>query len=290
MRPKHWIKNLFLFIPLFFAGQIFNVNKIFETILGLIAFSFIASSIYVINDIRDIEADRIHPEKRSRPLASGKVNLRDGKILSLACLMIGFLLSYLLGIKFLFVTSLYFFLNLGYSFGLKNISILDILILSAGFVLRIKAGGVSADVPISSWLNIMVFLLAIFMAIGKRRDDLLIKEETSLEMRHSIRGYNLEFLNVCLALVSAVIVVAYLMYTVSPEVNIHFGTYRLYYTTLFVLAGLMRYLQLIFVENNSGSPTKVLYRDRFIQITLLLWLISFYFLIYFKDLRFFDRP
>lgn len=288
MRPKHWIKNLFLFIPVFFAGEIFEIDRILSVLSGFAAFSLVASSIYIINDIRDLEADRIHPEKCKRPLPAGQVSLIGSKILFYGCLIIGFALSYFMGMKFLFVAGLYFLLNMGYSFGLKNISILDILILSAGFVLRVKAGGVAADVAISVWLNIMVFLLALFMAIGKRRDDLLIKAISNKEMRKSIRGYNLDFLNVCLALISAVILVAYLMYAISPETNIRFGTYRLYYTTLFVLAGLMRYLQLIYVEKKSGSPTNLLYKDRFIQVTIALWLISFYCLIYFKDLRFFE--
>jgi hypothetical protein len=134
----------------------------------------------------------------------------------------------------------------------------------------------------------MVFLLALFMAIAKRRDDILIKNQTNIDVRKSIKGYNIDFLSVSLGLISAVILVAYLMYTISPEVNQHFGTYRMYYTTLFVLGGLMRYLQLTFVENKSGSPTKLLYKDRFIQITILLWLVSFYFLIYFKDRHLFS--
>lgn len=288
MRPKHWIKNLFLFIPVFFAGEIFDITKMLNVLVGTLAFCLIASCIYIINDIRDVNSDRIHPEKCKRPLAAGEVKPWMAKLLLFTCMILGFALSYHIGVKFLFVICLYFLLNVGYSFGLKDISILDILILSAGFVLRVKAGGVSADVPISSWLNIMIFLLAIFMAIAKRRDDLLIKVRTNKSMRKSIKGYNMDFLNVCLALVSAVILVAYLMYTISPEVNIRFGTYRLYYTTLFVLAGLMRYLQLTFVEQDTGSPTKLLFKDRFIQVTILLWLVSFYCLIYFRDLRFFD--
>jgi decaprenyl-phosphate phosphoribosyltransferase len=152
-------------------------------------------------------------------------------------------------------------------------------------------------VGLSEWLTIMVFLLALFMAIGKRRDDLLLKLSSGTEMRKSIKGYNLEFLNVAISLICAVIIVAYFMYTMSPDVqrrlasighkttseNSIGGVYRLYYTCLFVLAGILRYLQIIFVQQDSGSPTKVLYKDRFIQITLLLWIASFVFIIYMKD-------
>jgi 4-hydroxybenzoate polyprenyltransferase len=183
---------------------------------------------------------------------------------------------------------IYFILNLAYSFGLKTIPILDIIIVAIGFVLRIKSGAVIAMIGLTEWLNIMVFLLALFMAIGKRRDDVLLKLSSGTDMRKSIKGYNLEFLNVVLALVCAVIVVAYFMYTMSPDVIRRMGTYRLYYTCLFVLAGILRYLQIIFVHSAAGSPTRILYKDRFIQISILLWITSFYLIIYMKDVTLFQ--
>ena len=288
LRPKDWAKNLFLFIPLFFAGSLFDWNIYPVLIAGAIAFSFVASSIYIINDYRDIEDDKKHPVKYKRPLASGAVSKNAALIICLLLLLAGFGLALYLSSKFLFVLAIYFALNLGYSFGLKNIPILDIIIVAIGFVLRIKAGAVLAKIPVTEWLTIMVFLLALFMAIGKRRDDVLLKLSSGTNMRKSAKGYNLEFLNVVLALVCAVIVVAYLMYTMSGHVAQRIGTYRLYYTCLFVLAGIMRYLQIIFVHAESGSPTKILYRDRFIQITILLWIASFYLLIYMKDITLFE--
>jgi 4-hydroxybenzoate polyprenyltransferase len=257
--------------------------------MGFLAFSFVASSIYIINDYRDIEDDRKHPDKCKRPLASGMVSKPIALILAVALLAAGFFVAYTIKDKFLFVLAIYFALNLAYSFGLKTIPILDIIILAAGFVLRVKGGAVIVGVGLSEWLNIMVFLLALFMAIGKRRDDVLLKISSGQDMRKSVKGYNLEYLNVVLALVCAVIVVAYFMYTMSPEVQLRMGkgSYRLYYTCLFVLAGIMRYLQIIFVHASAGSPTKILYRDRFIQITLILWIASFYLIIYYKDLTLF---
>ncbi|MBS1654228.1 MAG: decaprenyl-phosphate phosphoribosyltransferase [Bacteroidetes bacterium] len=287
LRPKDWAKNLFLFIPLFFAGEIANAEKIFLVLLGFISFSFIASSIYIINDYRDIEDDKKHPEKCKRPLASGAVSKTSAIIIAIALLILGFTLAWWIKEKFLFVLGIYFIINFGYSFGLKAIPILDIILLSIGFVLRVKAGSVIAFIPLSEWIIIMVFLLALFMAIGKRRDDVLIKVNSGNEMRKSVKGYNLEFLNVLIALVCAVIIVAYFMYTMSDEVIKRLGTYRLYYTCLFVMAGIMRYLQLIFVSSDSGSPTKILYKDRFIQIVLLLWIASFIAIIYIKDLTLF---
>ena len=287
IRPKDWAKNLFLFIPLFFSGELTQWGLYPGLLLGFIAFSFMASSIYIINDYRDIEDDKKHPEKCKRPLASGAVSRSSALLICCILVLCGLGIAFFLNLKFLFVLSIYFVLNLGYSFGLKAIPILDIVIVAIGFVLRIKAGAVIAQIGVSEWLTIMVFLLALFMAIGKRRDDVLLKLSSGTDMRRSIKGYNLEFLNVVLALVCAVIIVAYFMYTMSSEVLVQHGTYRLYYTCLFVLAGIMRYLQIIFVQASSGSPTKILYKDRFIQVTLLLWIASFYLIIYMKDITIF---
>lgn len=289
LRPKHWVKNAFLFIPLFFAGEIFNTQKLFHLLVAFVAFSLIASSIYIINDYKDIEADKQHPVKCKRPLASGAISKTTALLLFALCILVGAIVASCVSGKFMFVLGIYFLLNLLYCFGLKNISILDIMILSTGFVLRVKSGGVTADVAMSEWLTIMIFLLALFMAIAKRRDDILIKQDSGKEMRKAASGYNMDFLNVMLALVSAVMIVCYLMYTISPETQARFHTYRLYYTTLFVIGGLLRYLQITYVENNTGSPTKILYKDRFIQLTILLWVLSFYVLIYLPtDKTFFE--
>lgn len=287
LRPADWAKNLFLFIPLFFSGEFFNWSAYPKLFLGFIAFCCIASSIYIINDYIDIEDDKKHPDKSKRPLASGTVSKGTSILICVLLFAAGFMIAYFIREKFLFVLGIYFLLNLAYSFGLKNIAVLDVMILAIGFVLRIKSGAVIAHIGLSEWLNIMVFLLALFMAIGKRRDDVLLKLSSGTDMRKSVKGYNLEFLNIVLALVCAVIVVAYFMYTMSPEVLNRLRTYRLYYTCLFVLAGIMRYLQIIFVQSASGSPTKILYKDRFIQISLLLWVASFYFIIYMKDIKIF---
>jgi decaprenyl-phosphate phosphoribosyltransferase len=287
LRPKDWAKNLFLFIPLFFSGELFHWDLYKGLALGFLAFCFMASSIYIINDYRDIEDDRKHPVKSKRPLASGAVSKSSAVVICIILVLAGLGLGWYLGLKFLFVLGIYFAINLGYSFGLKSIPILDIAIVAAGFVLRVKGGAVIAVIGISEWLNIMVFLLALFMAIGKRRDDVLLKLASGTDMRKSVKGYNLEYLNVVLALVCAVIVVAYFMYTMSPDVVLRMGTYRLYYTCLFVLAGILRYLQIRFVQAASGSPTKILYKDRFIQATIILWIASFYLIIYMKDVTIF---
>jgi decaprenyl-phosphate phosphoribosyltransferase len=287
IRPKDWAKNLFLFVPVFFAGIIFNGEVLFAIFRGFICYCLVASSIYIINDYRDIEEDKKHPIKKTRPMASGKIPTSAGLTIAILFLIAGFLGAWFIGDKFLFVLGIYFILNLFYSFGFKNIAILDIVIIAIGFVLRVKAGAVIAKVGLSEWLTIMVFLLALFMAIGKRRDDVLLKLSSGSDMRKAVKGYNLEFINTALSLTCAVIIVAYLMYTTSPEIEARLHTYRLYYTCLFVLAGTFRYLQLIYIQQDSQSPTKILYRDRFIQVTILLWIVSFYFILYVKDITFF---
>jgi decaprenyl-phosphate phosphoribosyltransferase len=288
IRPKDWAKNLFLFLPLFFGQQILDFHKVIAVSYGFIAFCCIASSIYIINDYRDREDDRKHPVKCKRPLASGAIAPASALVLCGLLMILGFGLAWWIREKFLVVLAIYFLVNLSYSMGLKSIAVLDIMLLAAGFVLRIKGGSVISFVPLSQWIVVMVFLLAIFMAIGKRRDDVLLKLSLGTDMRKSVKGYNLEFLNVLLALVSAVIIVAYLMYTLSPETVIRLGTYRLYYTGIFVMAGIMRYLQIIYVSADAGSPTKILYKDRFIQVTLLLWIASFFVILYLRNITLFN--
>lgn len=287
LRPKDWAKNLFLFVPLFFAGEIFNWIKLLHVSEGFIAFCCIASSIYIINDYADKEEDRKHPLKRNRPIASGAIS--TGAALSILALLIciGFFIAYFISIRFFTILAIYFLLNIGYSLGLKNIAILDIFIIAIGFPLRARAGGNIANVEVTVWLNIMIFLLALFMAAGKRRDDVLLKISSGENMRKAIKGYTLDFLNALLALISSVMIVSYFMYTVSQSVMERHNTSRLYLTSLFVMAGIMRYLQIIYINADSGSPTKILYKDRFIQIALLLWMVSFYLIIYTRHLSFF---
>jgi 4-hydroxybenzoate polyprenyltransferase len=282
LRPKEWAKNLFLYIPLFFAGEIFNWLKVFHVFEGFIAFCCIASSIYIINDYADKEDDKKHPQKQNRPIASGAVSIGTALTIFAILAAAGFFIAYFISTKFFFLLGLYFSLNIGYSFGLKNIAILDIFIIAIGFALRVRSGGSIAKVDVTIWLNIMIFLLALFMAAGKRRDDVLLKISSGNDMRKAAKGYTLDFLNALLALISSVMIVSYFMYTVSQSVIERHGTSRLYLTSLFVMAGIMRYLQIIYVNADSGSPTKILYKDRFIQISLLLWMISFYVILYTK--------
>ncbi|SBV96819.1 UbiA prenyltransferase (fragment) [uncultured Dysgonomonas sp.] len=169
----------------------------------------------------------------------------------------------------------YFILNIFYSLSLKHIPVIDISIVAIGFVIRIFIGGVVTNTPLSRWIVVMTFLLAIFLALGKRRDDVVIYEETGDKVRKNVDGYNIPFLNVAIVVVAAVMMVAYIMYTISQEVTERNGD-NLYLTSFFVFVGLFRYLQIIFVEDRSGNPTLIFLKDNFIRIIIILWIISFF--------------
>lgn len=283
LRPQQWVKNTFLFLPAFFAGNI-NVLAYWPQLIGgFFSFSFTASAVYIINDYRDREADRLHPEKSKRPIASGKVSTKTALFLFVILVLAGLGLAFFMNRGFFYISSFYLVLNIFYSFGLKNVSILDIMIVALGFNLRLKGGGLLSAVPLSSWIVIMVFLLSLFIAVGKRRDDILIKDISGKTMRKSLSGYNIEFLNAWLGILAGVIIVAYLMYAQAPASQNHMGSYRLYYTMIFVIAGLMRYLQLVYIDKKTGSPIKILYTDRFLQIVLVLWMVAYFVIIYLPD-------
>jgi 4-hydroxybenzoate polyprenyltransferase len=282
IRPQQWVKNLFLFVPLFFAGDFFHVSKLINLFFGLVSFSLVSSAAYILNDFRDIEADKIHPVKKYRPLASGRINpafaIFAMFLLMAAGLISGFLVSPTFGILLI----IYLIINVLYSFGLKNVSIIDILIVATGFVLRILAGGFIAAVFISHWLVIMVFLLSLFLVVAKRRADLLEFNASGKMIRKSLANYNLEFINHTLTMLSGVIIVAYIMYSVSQDVIERLGAENLYMTSVFVIIGLLRYLQLTLVENRSGSPVRILYTDKFIIVTLTGWIVSFFLILYLR--------
>lgn len=281
LRVKQWVKNLFLLIPAFFAGTLFDVEHAKVLLLGVVCFSFVASSVYIINDYRDRHHDRIHPKKKYRPIASGKVSPKFAISFFAFLVISGLTLAFFIDHIFFFLLLFYLTLNIGYSFGLKNVPILDLFIVASGFLIRVHSGGVLSNVPVSHWLSIMILLLALFIIIAKRRDDLVLQDQIGLDLRRVSKSYNLEFINSCMTLLSAIILVAYIMYTVSPEVTDRFNSQYLYTTTIFVMAGIMRYLQITFVEKKSGSPTEIFLKDKFILLTVVGWIISFYFLIYF---------
>ncbi|MBL3658192.1 decaprenyl-phosphate phosphoribosyltransferase [Fulvivirga sp. 2943] len=282
LRAGQWVKNLFIFIPAFFAGVLFDVYNFSLLITAFVAFSSVASAIYIFNDYNDIQEDRNHPVKRYRPLASGEVAEGAALTVMLGLLIFGLCIAYLVNISFFIILMSYLIINFGYSQGLKRISILDIILIAVGFVLRTLAGAVVANVLVSHWLIIMIFLLALFLALAKRLDDVIVTEQGEGRMsRVNAKKYNLQFIHSGISMLSAVIVVAYVMYTLSDDVPEYFSSDWLYFTSIFVITGILRYLQITLVEGQSGSPTQILYKDKFTLINIVCWLVSFLFIIYF---------
>ncbi|RXK12369.1 prenyltransferase [Malaciobacter mytili LMG 24559] len=274
LRIHQYIKNFFIFAPLLFSFH-FSTIDIINTTFVFILFCILASSIYIFNDLMDIKEDRKHPVKKYRPLASGKLKINTAIFLLISLSLLSLGCAYFLNHELFFVFIFYFLLNICYSLKLKHISILDIFIIAIGFVLRLFAGASIINTSLSMWIIIMTFLLALFLAIAKRRDDVILSNKGK-ETRKNIDGYNLEFVNAVMVFMSGVIVVSYILYTVSDDVIKRLHTENLYLTSSFVILGIMRYMQITFVEENSGSPTKIVLKDRFLQITILLWLLSFF--------------
>jgi len=239
----------------------------------------VASAVYILNDIRDVNEDRIHPTKKHRPIASNRISKRTGYIIMLVLLVIGLVISFRYkGFAALF--TLYLILNILYSYKLKHIALVDVTIISIGFVIRLFVGSVVADIPLTNWIVVMTFLLALFLGFAKRRDDIIIFQNIGQRVRKNMVGYTLEFINVSTAMIASVIIVAYIMYTLQPETILRFKSDKLYLTALFVVIGILRYMQITYVENKSGSPSETLLRDRFLQIVLLCWISSFVFILY----------
>ena len=274
IRPHQYIKNMFIFTPLFFVGQIENTELLLNVVIAFIAFSLTASAIYTLNDYHDIEEDRQHPKKKDRPLASGAISKSQAFIIMSVLFVGGFTLMASLSLKAVGLLAGYVVMNIAYSFCLKHVSIIDVSIIAIGFVLRIFIGSAVTNIPLSMWIVIMTFLLALFMALAKRRDDVLIYLGTGKKMRRVIDGYNLQFLDTALAIMASVVIVAYAIYTTS-DVVARVNSRHLYLTALFVILGIMRYLQVVFVQKDSGSPTKIVLKDRFMQFTLIGWVLTF---------------
>ncbi len=273
LRPQHYIKNLFIFAPALFAFS-FSFETIVNEILAFIFFSLTASAVYIFNDLQDVEEDRLHPQKKFRPLASGEVSMATAWILIVSLLAFSLPGSFLINRELLFVLFVYLVMNIFYSIKLKHIAIVDISIIAIGFVLRLYAGSTATGIPLSAWIVTITYLLSLFIALAKRRDDVLLAS-MGKRTRKNIDGYNLEFINIGMSVMAGIVVVSYILYTVSAEVMERMHTHYLYVTTVFVIMGIFRYLQLTFVYEKSGNPTQLVLNDPFLRITIVMWLIAY---------------
>jgi len=285
LRIQQYIKNTFILLPLFFSGRMTHYNLLFDNLVAFMGLCFVSSGIYIFNDILDIDEDKKHPMKQKRPIASGKLDKKTALSIMLVLLAVGLLISFVLSLYLksftvLFLFIFYIILNILYSLRLKHIPIVDINVIAIGFEIRLLIGSATSGIPLTIWIIAIVFLLALFIALAKRRDDVLMYINTSQIVRKNIDGYNLEFINASMVITAGVVLVSYIMYTISPEIISKFKTDKLYLTSIFVVMGIMRYMQITFVYQKSGSPTKVLLSDKFLQLVIFGWVVSFIVILY----------
>jgi prenyltransferase, ubiA family len=283
IRPHQWVKNLVVLLPVFFGGALLHIESVYAGLVTALCFSFAASSIYCLNDIVDVDDDRRHPVKCHRPLASGAISIAQGYILMFSMFVLSMLSTFLLRQSQLETASVilfYWLLNIAYCLKLKQYAIIDVCVVSFGFVLRILAGGYATSIHLSKWIVLMTFLLMLFLSFAKRRDDVVRMNETGHAPRQNTIRYNLTFINQAITITASVTLVCYIMYTVSPETIQNFHTDYLYLTSVFVLVGLLRYIQIAVVDKRSGDPTKVMLHDRFMQFVVLAFGLAFLFIIY----------
>ena len=281
LRPQQWIKNLFVVAPLFFSGRFADGNALSAVAFAFVAFCLMSSAIYCVNDVADYRNDAKHEKKRRRPVASGAVSRTSAIVVAVALAAASLGIAIAVNAKLLTVLGIYLILNLLYSLGLKRIAVLDVLIVASGFVLRLFAGGVATDVVLSKWIVIATFLLALFLAFAKRRDDVLILERTGEKMRESIENYSVRFIDAALASLAAAIVICYVMYTIDAEVGAHYNSPYLYLTAVFVIAWVLRYLQRTIRGEDSGNPTEAVYHDIFLIVCVVGWIASIAAILYF---------
>ena len=278
IRIKHWVKNVLIFLPAFFGGVIQNNDNIITLFYLFLYFSISASLVYILNDLIDVEKDKLHPQKKHRALASGAISKRSAYVLIILIILILSICSYYLPIKVVYVTCIYLVLNLLYSFYLKTIPILELFIVALGFTFRILIGGFGVEVEPSKWIIMLTFFAALYVILSKRRGEILNNE--ALNTRKVLSSYTEAYLTHAMIIVLSVSVLAYIMYTVEPSVIKQFSTDKIYMTSVFVILALLRHLQQTLVYNKTESPVKYLFKDKLMLIIILMWFINYYILIY----------
>lgn len=281
LRPKHWIKNFFIFLPLVFGKKLFIYPANVKSVLTFIIFCMASSVVYLINDIIDIEKDKIHPTKRLRPIVSGKVSIKQAVCMVFILGILSVIFSFRLNIYFGYMVIIYLTFNLIYSKILKDMVIIDVFCLGGFFILRIISGAIVVGVGLSHWIVIMTMLLALFLGFNKRRQEFISLREKAETHRKVLSKYNLYFIDQMVAVVTSSIVVTYILYVVDGRTVNEFGTKNLMFSVPFVYYGIFRYLYLIHKIRNDGDPTRILLSDRAMQLNIFLWIVVCTIAIYF---------
>lgn len=272
VRPAQWTKNLFVFAALIFAREFFTVPLLIKTFGAFSIFCLVSGAFYIFNDLQDREEDRAHPKKSQRPIARGEIRPAEALALFFLLAAGGLTAAFFLGRSFFLAVGIYFLLQLAYSLRLKQVVILDIFVIAAGFVIRVVAGGLVIAVPISSWLLICTTLLALLLSMGKRRHELVILENRAVEHRAILKEYSAYLLDQMIAVVTASTLIAYCLYTISEDTIQKFGTSNLIWTAPFVLYGIFRYLYLVHLKGKGGSPEEIIIQDKPMLLNILLWI------------------
>ena len=280
LRPHQWTKNLVVLAALIFAERLYHVPSLRLAGGAFVVFCMLSGAVYLVNDLADLEGDRRHPVKRTRPLPAGLLSTSVAKAGAVALAGAGIAASFAIGGKFAAVAVLYFGAMMAYSLALKNIVVVDVLIVAMGFVLRALAGAVAIGVAFSHWLLICTLLFALFLALAKRRQELTLLAGGAAQHRRILGEYSPYLLDQMIAVVTASTVVSYALYTLAPETISRFGTDRLVWTLPFVLYGILRYLYLVHQKEEGGNPAEVLLNDRPILVTVALWAATVVTLIY----------
>jgi 4-hydroxybenzoate polyprenyltransferase len=282
MRPKQWVKNIFIFAALVFDVKLFNLHYLAQTIAGFVLLCLVSGAVYIINDLVDVEKDRQHPRKRNRPIAAGQLGARPAIVAAILILLIALPLGFLLNPAFGAILTAYLLLQISYSFWLKNAVIIDVMLIAGGFLLRVAAGVPLVNATrFSPWLYVCMTLLALLIGFGKRRHELVLLKENANAHRQSLQEYNLPLLDHIISIVTASALLAYALYTFSaPNVP---QNHAMMLTIPFVLYGIFRYLYLIHVKGMGGAPEEIALSDRPLQATVVLWGLSVVIVMYFME-------
>lgn len=279
MRVNQWVKNTFIFAPMIFSLRFLQVDYIKKSLLAFFLFSLVTGAIYIFNDCFDKKKDRLHPDKRNRPIASGALKIPTALVGACFILAAALTAIFKFNLDFFIIAVVYILMNILYSYFLKNIVILDVMVIAVGFVLRVKIGGDIDNIELSVWILIITFLLAIFLGLIKRRQELLKMNNTEgnmeSETRKTLKKYNLSLLDQLISITTATTLISYIIYVANPNVLEKFNTKDLYLTVPFVVFGVFRYLYLTYSEGKGENPAEILFSDLPFTINIILWLVVF---------------
>ncbi len=280
LRIQQWIKNLWVFASLIFSQNVFDLSLFVKTLLAFILFCILSGAAYILNDIQDLEEDKIHPIKSKRPLASGRLKKNHALFACIFLVFLGLIGAYFLNLYFFIVLVVYFILQIAYSSWLKHVVIIDVFLIATGFFLRVIAGALAIEVQISPWLFICTILIALFLALSKRRHELVLLNKKAEIHRPILKEYTPQLLDQMIAVVTASTVISYCLYTVSSETVEKFGTTNLLLTVPFVLYGIFRYLYLVHQKDEGGSPEALIIKDKPLLVDLFLWIATAMLILY----------